>query len=229
MKLSVIVPVYNERKTVAQLLRLIRKERVEGVELEVIVVDDGSEDGSLAAIEADKALYDVLLKNERNLGKGAAVREGLRAATGEYVLIQDADLEYSPSEYAGLLHPVKAFGADVVIGSRFMAPRWTRVSYFWHKVGNILITLWFNLWYNTTWTDVYSCHILLRRDLVAPDELRTSGWQQQAEILAKACRRATRLYEVPISYSGRSYEDGKKIKWYHVAGILLTIAKSRVI
>jgi hypothetical protein len=114
------------------------------------------------------------------------------------------------------------------MGSRFLAPRWTRVFYFWHKLGNFCITNCFNLLYNTTWTDVYSCYLMFRRELVDPDELRTLGWQQQAEIIGKVCRRGKRFFEVPISYNGRSYEEGKKIRWYHILGVLSTMLRVRL-
>jgi glycosyltransferase involved in cell wall biosynthesis len=168
-----------------------------------------------------------LIKQPRNGGKGAAVREGLRRATGDYVLFQDADLEYSPSEYATLLYPVQRFDAEVVMGSRFMAPRYARVAYFWHKLGNVMITLLFNVLFNTTFSDIYSCYLLYRRDLVDPEALRSDGWEQHAEILATAAQRAKVLYEVPISYHGRSYEEGKKIRAHHSIAVILMIIRKR--
>lgn len=226
--LSVIVPVYNENATIAEILGKVRAQKIDDVDIEIIVVDDGSTDGTREFLDENPELYDVLLKNPKNLGKGGAVKRALAAATGEYVLFQDADLEYDPSEYARLLTPVLRFGADVVMGSRFLSPTWTRVSYFWHKVGNKIITTWFNMLYNTTWTDVYSCYLMLRRDLVPPESLRTMRWQQHAEILGKACLRGERFYEVPISYNGRSYDEGKKIRWYHAIVVLFTILRVRV-
>src|SRR3989338_2883610 len=226
--LSVIVPVYDEIATVGAVLKRVKAQKIDGVSLEVIVVDDGSRDGTREFLEKNQDLYSLLIKNAANLGKGGAIKKGLLAAKGDYVVFQDADLEYDPNEYGALLRPVLRFNADVVMGSRFLDPSWVRVSYFWHKVGNKIITFWFNLWYNTTWTDVYSCYILFRRDLLEARALATGGWQQQAEILGKICRQAKRLYEVPVSYNGRSYEEGKKLRWHHALPVLLTIIRARV-
>lgn len=228
MRLSVVVPVYNEVNTIAEILSKVRAQAIDEVEIEVVVVDDKSTDGTRELLAQSPELYDIFLENPKNLGKGGAVKRALAAATGDYVLFQDADLEYDPDEYVDLLAPVLNFEADVVMGSRFLAPRWTRVFYFWHKLGNFCITNCFNLLYNTTWTDVYSCYLMFRRDLVDPDELLTLGWQQQAEIIGKVCRRGKRFFEVPISYNGRSYEEGKKIRWYHILGVLSTMLRVRL-
>jgi glycosyltransferase involved in cell wall biosynthesis len=171
LRTSIIIPAYNEEATILELLREVRAQSVEGVEFEVIVIDDGSKDRTVALLEENPALYDKLVKQPKNGGKGAAVLAGLRAATGQYILFQDADLEYSPSHYEALMFPVKAFGAEIVMGSRFSGPKYTRVQYFSHKVGNRFITLIFNILFNTTFTDIYTCYLLYRRDLVPPDEL----------------------------------------------------------
>ena len=156
------------------------------------------------------------------------MRAGLDAATGDVVLFQDADLEYDPAEFANLLGPVLHHGAELVIGSRMLGPRYTRVHYFWHKLGNGVITLLFNILNNTTFTDVYSGYLLFRRALLAPEELATRGWEQQAEILGKTVRRADRIYEVPVSYAGRTYAEGKKIKAYHVVAIIWIMVRVRL-
>ena len=226
--LSVIIPVYNEIDTIGEILTRVRRQRVDNVDIEMLVVDDGSTDGTGRFLEANPDLYDVLLTNPRNLGKGGAIKHGLTRASGAYILFQDGDLEYDPDDYRDLLAPVMKYDADVVMGSRFLAPKWTRVSYFWHKLGNKLLTAWFDLLYNTTWTDVYSCYLLFRSDLLRPDELRTMRWQQQAEILGKICLRARRLYEVPITYAGRSYDEGKKLPWHSFIGVTLTMLRVRV-
>ena len=228
MRLSVIVPTYNEAPTILQILEKIDNLELPEVDIEVIVIDDGSTDGTMELLSRNAHLYSRLIQNEKNLGKGGAVKRGLEAATGAYVLFQDADLEYDPVEYAGLLDPVIRFEADVVMGSRFLAPSWTRVFYFWHRLGNGLITLWFNMLHNTTWTDVYSCYLMFRRDLIESTDLRTVGWEQHAEILGKVCARGSKLYEVPINYNGRSYDEGKKIRWYHTLGVLLTMLRVRI-
>ena len=228
VRLSVVVPVYNEVATIGEVLQRARAQEVTNVVIEIIVVDDGSIDGTRDFLDRNPHLYNILLKNPKNLGKGGAVKNALQVATGDYVLFQDADLEYDPTEYQDLLFPVLRFDADVVIGTRLTGTKWTRVYYFWHKVGNTIITTWFNILYGTTWTDVYSCYLLFRRDLVPVESLCTMGWQQHAEILAKACLRGKKFYEVPVSYNGRTYEEGKKIHWYHALTVLLTILRFRI-
>ena len=228
MRLSVIVPAYNEITTIEQILNRIRAQKIQEIEIEIVVVDDGSTDGTREFLTENPHLYDVLLENPQNLGKGGAVKRAIDASTGEYILFQDADLEYDPADYSKLVFPVLQFDADVVMGSRFLAPAWTRIFYFWHKVGNSLITNWFNLLYNTTWTDVYSCYLVFRSNLLRSDELQTLGWEQHAEILGKVCLRGKRCYEVPISYDGRSYDEGKKIRWYHMLPVLSTMLRVRL-
>jgi len=227
IRVSVIVPAYNEEATIVSILQKVRAQRVDGVEFEVIVVDDASSDGTLERLQSRPDLYDRLVNHRENGGKGAAVRSGLRAAAGDYVLFQDADLEYDPAEYAKLLLPVLRFDADLVLGSRFLAPLYTRVHYLWHKIGNKTITAMFNVLFNTTFTDLYTCYVLFRRSLIAADELRTDGWEQQAEILCLAVRRSKTYYEVPIAYHGRSYDEGKKIRAHHVIAVMLTIMRTR--
>lgn len=220
---SVIVPAYNEEKTILQVLQKVAEQHIDGVTLETIVIDDGSKDRTVELLESKPSLYSKLLKQPRNAGKGAAVRAGLAAATGEYILFQDADLEYDPADYAKLLMPAVNFNADVVMGSRIAAPPCTRVAYYWHKVGNKFLTFFFNILHNTTFTDAYSCYLLFRRSLIRPEELRTNGWEQQAEILSKAVKRGKVYYEVPVSYYGRTYDEGKKIRAHHMFAVLKTI------
>ncbi len=225
---SVIVPAFNEDRTIITVLEAVRAQKVDGATFEVIVVDDGSTDGTPALLRDHPNLYERLITLPYNRGKGAAVRAGLDAANGDVVLFQDADLEYDPSEFANLLNPVLHHGAELVIGSRMLGPRYTRVHYFWHKLGNTVITLLFNILNNTTFTDVYSCYLLFRRGLLDPAELATRGWEQQAEILGKTVRRAERIYEVPVSYAGRTYAEGKKIKAYHVVAIIWVMVRVRL-
>jgi len=227
IRVSVLIPVYNEEATILDLLAQVRAQAIDGVGFEVVVINDASKDRSLEKLQSRPDLYDVLVSHATNGGKGAAVKSGLRKATGDYILFQDADLEYDPAEYANLLLPVLRFGADVVMGSRFLAPRYTRVHYLWHKVGNWFITTTFNVMNNTTFTDIYSCYLMFRRELVSADQLRTAGWQQQAEILSLLARRAMATYEVPISYHGRTYAEGKKIRAYHSLGVLWAIVATR--
>lgn len=228
VRISVIVPAYNEERTILELLGQVRAQRVDGFTLEVIVIDDGSKDRTVELLAANPHLYDRLVRQPKNGGKGAAVLAGLEAATGSYILFQDADLEYSPKDYEALFYPVAAFGAEIVMGSRFLVHRYTRVAYFWHKVGNRLITLTFNVLFNTTFTDIYSCYLLYKRDLVSPSEILSRKWEQHAEILARSVRRARVIYEVPISYHGRTYEEGKKIRAHHTIAVLWMILRRRI-
>ena len=231
INLTILVPTYNEEETILQVLGRVDEQKIDGVQLEVVVVDDGSTDRTVELLEQNPDLYAKLIKRARNAGKGAAVKAGLMEATGDYVLFQDADLEYDPVEYAKLLMPVLKFDADIVMGSRLVASPCTRVTYFWHRFGNHLITLIFNILNNTTFTDIYSCYLLYRRDLVNAGDLRTVGWEQQAEILSKAVARSASgsggMYEVPISYYGRTYAEGKKIKAYHAIAVIWTIVVRR--
>jgi glycosyltransferase involved in cell wall biosynthesis len=228
VKLSVIVPVFNEEGTILTLLQRIADNPVDGVEYEVVVIDDGSQDATPRLLSENPHLYSQMIR-QVNGGKGAAVKAGLAVATGDYILFQDADLEYDPAEYHRLLKPVLRFNADLVFGSRFLAPEFTRVFYFWHKIGNGVITTFFNVLNNTTFTDIYSCYLLYRRSLVDHAKLETNGWEQHAEILSRAMAQARNLYEVPVSYHGRGYDEGKKIKAYHVFAVLWAILRYRFV
>ena len=229
VRVSVIIPAFNEEQTIIQILERVAEQSIEGVDFQRIVVDDGSKDNTVKLLEARPDLFDSLIKQPRNQGKGAAVKAGLKNATGEYILFQDADLEYDPIDYKKLLTPVLRFQADIVIGSRFVAPEFTRVFNFWHKIGNNIISFLFNLLNNTTFSDIYSCYLLYRRTLVDPEELKSTGWEQQAEILSLAVARGKYLYEVPISYFGRSYDEGKKIRGHHIIAVILMIFSKRII
>lgn len=225
---SILIPAYNEEATILEILGKVKAVRQKGVKFEVLVIDDGSKDRTIELLEANPDLYSQLIKMPQNGGKGAAVKAGLEAATGDYIIFQDADLEYDPADYKSMLEPVIQHQADVVMGSRFIAPQIMRVSYFWHKVGNLLITFIFNILNNTTFTDVYSCYLMFRRNLVVPENLRTFGWEQHAEILSIATQRGKVFYEVPISYHGRTYEDGKKIRAHHTIAVVWTMIKMRL-
>lgn len=225
---SVIVPAYNEEGTIVTILERVKAVEVRGVSFEVIVVDDGSKDRTREILDARPDLYTRFIKHERNRGKGGAVKTGLGAATGDFVLFQDADLEYNPDDYVRLMKPVRDFDADVVMGSRFIAPEYTRVYYFWHRIGNWAISFLFNILNNTTFSDIYSCYLCYRRTLIDPDTLKTSGWEQQAEILSRAVAASRVYYEVPISYHGRTYDEGKKIKAHHVFAVFGTIIRERL-
>jgi len=225
LKVTVLIPAYNEEKTIIELLTRVNAQKISGVEFEILVVDDGSTDQTPQSLAAHPHLYTKVVNTPRNMGKGGAVRWGLGHATGDYVLFQDSDLEYDPTDYERLLVPVLKHNADVVMGSRLTAPPYTRVAYFWHKVGNMLITLTFNLINNKTFTDIYSCYLLYRRNLIDAPELKLTGWGQHAEILSLAVSRSRVHYEVPISYHGRSYDEGKKIRAYHVIEVIYAILR----
>ncbi len=212
MKISIVMPVYNERATLRQVI-----ERVLAVSLplELLCVDDGSQDGSceiLAQMQEQFSQIRVLLQ-PRNLGKGAALRRGIQEATGDYVIIQDADLEYDPSDYPRLLEPLLQDKADVVYGSRFLGAAPHRVLYFWHSVGNRILTLLSNCLTNINLTDMETCYKAFRRELLQSIPLEENRFGFEPEITVKIAKRRLRIYEVGISYWGRTYEEGKKIGW----------------
>ncbi len=210
--LSVVVPVYTEAATIREILRRIRAVSLP-LEVEIVLVDDGSTDGSREVLREYEGRegYRVLF-HERNRGKGAALGTGFRAARGDVVLIQDADLEYDPGDYGALLQPILDGRADVVYGSRFLGgPH--RVLYFWHQVGNRIITLFSNMWTNLNLTDMEVCYKAFRREVVERLEIRSRRFGVEPELTAQVARLGCRVYEVPISYSGRTYEEGKKIGW----------------
>lgn len=226
--LSVVIPTYNEERTVIQVLEKVAAQRTDSISIEVIVVDDGSSDRTRELLSDRSDLYTRLVTRTTNGGKGTAVRDGLNEATGQYVLIQDADLEYDPDDFSMLLKPISSHEADVVLGSRFVAPQLTRVFYFTHKIGNLLITLLFNICNNTTFTDIYCGYLVYRRELIDPSTLRISGWAQHAEMLTLLARTASKIYEVPVSYHGRTYGEGKKIKARDFLGVLAAIVLERL-
>jgi glycosyltransferase involved in cell wall biosynthesis len=230
IKVTIIVPVFNEQETIIQVLKAIsdQSKLLKDFAFEVIVIDDCSTDATLNILENNPDLFNKLINQSRNMGKGAAVIAGIGAASGDYILVQDADLEYSPNDYPALLKPVQNFNADIVMGSRFLAPAWTRVNYFWHKLGNILITFIFNIFNNTTFTDIYTGFILFRKDLLLGSTLKRLRWDQQAEILSIICPKAKAIFEVPITYSGRTYEEGKKIRAYDIIPVVCTIVLKRL-
>ncbi len=228
MKLSIIVPAYNEQNTIVHILEKVNKQNNKDCNLEVIVIDDNSTDSTKELLENNPSLYTKFISLEKNLGKGGAVKAGLKFASGSHVLFQDADLEYNPEEYEKIIKIIKNFDADLVIGSRFLSPEYTRVHYFFHKLGNKFITGLFNLIYNTTFTDIYSCYLCFKKDLINPAKLKSNGWSQQAEILATVVSNSKVFYEVPISYSGRTFEEGKKIKARHAFSVVYMILKKRL-
>jgi glycosyltransferase involved in cell wall biosynthesis len=210
MKLSVVIPCYNEAATIGRLLEAVRAAPIP--DKEIIVVDDCSKDGTRALLQGELAArIDRLVLHERNQGKGAALRSGIAAATGEVVLIQDADLEYDPQEYPRLIAPIAEGRADVVYGSRFMGAEPHRVLYFWHRVGNGMLTLLSNMFTNLNLTDMETCYKAFRREVIQSIELEEDRFGFEPEITAKVAKRGCRIFEVGISYYGRTYAEGKKI------------------
>lgn len=210
MKLSVIIPVYNERTTIALLLQRVREV---GLEKEVIVVDDGSTDGTGDILEASRDQIDTLLYHNRNRGKGAAIRTGLEKATGHVVVIQDADLEYDPQEYYRLIQPIADGRADVVYGSRFIGGDEHRVLFFWHFVGNRFLTLLSNMFTNLNLSDMEVGYKMFKTDVLKRIKIEQHRFGFEPEITAKVAKMRCRIYEIGISYSGRDYTEGKKIRW----------------
>ena len=210
MKLSVLIPVYNEARTIDEILRLVS---AVPIEKEIVVVDDGSVDGTREILQRwdGKAGVRVLL-HQRNMGKGRAVRTALEESRGDLLVIQDADLEYDPAEYAVLLRPIEAGRADVVYGSRFFGSSERRVQFFWHTVGNRLLTLISNVFTNLNLTDMATCYKAFHRRVVPALDLESKRFGVDAEFTVKVARAGFRIFEVPISYFGRSQAEGKKIR-----------------
>jgi glycosyltransferase involved in cell wall biosynthesis len=223
--LSVIVPVYNERNTVAEIIRRIRSARVP-LEVEVVVVDDGSSDGTEKVLSAIQDSTVRVITHARNRGKGAAVRTGLASAKGDLVIIQDADLEYDPEDWPRLLEPVLKGKAKVVYGSRFTGERMNMLPSHW--VGNRFLALVTNILYRSTLSDMETCYKLFDRRVLDGITINSDRFEFEPEITAKVLRRGYRIYEVPISYAGREVSEGKKISWHDGFGALTTLLRYRL-
>lgn len=225
--LSVLIPCYNERSTLAEIVERVCAVDV-GLEKELVVVDDGSTDGSreiLQELSRQGMVKAIFLP--QNSGKGAAVQCALSEATGDILLIQDADLEYDPADYPLLLRPILTGKAKVVYGSRFLGEH--RAMYFWHSVGNKLLTLVANVLYDTTLTDLETCYKVMTADIASRIKLTSPRWGFDPEITAKILRTGVRIYEVPISYAGREYLEGKKISWQDGFVVLATLIRCRFV
>jgi glycosyltransferase involved in cell wall biosynthesis len=220
--LSVVMPVYNERTTVEE---IIRRVLAVPLRIQLIVVDDGSKDGSGEILDRLQKELGFTLLRQANAGKGAALRRGFEAVTGDLVVIQDADLEYSPEEYPELIELICKGHADVVYGSRFLGRH--RVFLFTHYLGNRIVTFATNVLYNTMLTDMETCYKVMRVDVLRSFTLESNGWGIEPEITAKIFKRGYRVYEIPIFYAGRNYDEGKKITWTAGFGALWVLLKFR--
>jgi glycosyltransferase involved in cell wall biosynthesis len=211
MKISIVIPVFNEIKTIEEIINQIRNVPL-NLEKEIIVIDDASNDGTREILKDSlERRVSKVIYHEKNMGKGAAVRDGFKAATGDIVLIQDADLEYHPDEYHLLVKPILDKKADVVFGSRFIGAH--RCFLFTHFLGNLIVNLVANILYNTVLSDFMTCYKVFKADVLKKINIRSNRFGFEAEITGLAFRNGCRVYEVPISYSGRDYSEGKKIKW----------------
>ena len=224
--LSVIVPVYNERTTLTEILRRMRAVELP-MDREIIIVDDGSSDGTDKVLSAMEDSTVRVLHHTGNLGKGAAIRTGLGVVRGDLVLIQDADLEYDPEDWPKLLHPMLRGRAKVVYGSRFTGER--KNMLYWHWLGNRFLSLLTNVLYNTTLSDMETCYKLFDRTVIDGIEIESDRFDFEPEITAKVLRRGYRIYEVPVSYNGREFDEGKKITWRDGFGALKTLLKYRFV
>ena len=212
MKISVVIPVYNERDTIEQIVNTVRAAAVGG--FEIIVVDDASTDGTREVLQQKVSVHaQQIIYQPHNMGKGAALRAGFTAATGDIILVQDADLEYNPADYPALLEPILSGKADAVFGSRFLGGRPHRVLYFWHMVGNRFLTLLSNMFTNLNLTDVETCYKVFRAEVIKSLDLREDRFGFEPEVTAKLAKTRCRIYEVGISYNGRTYSEGKKVNW----------------
>lgn len=226
LSLSVVIPCYNERETIQD---IVERVKAVGLATEIIIVDDGSTDGTreiLHNLQDDPLLH--IIYHERNQGKGAALRTGFAAAKGDVLLIQDADLEYDPRDYPALLRPIQEGITKVVYGSRFRGGP-TKTMFFWNMMANRLLTLMTNILYNTILSDMETCYKVFRREVVQEIPLRARGFEFEPEITAKILKRGYRIYEVPISYNGREWEEGKKIRWYDAPKAAWTLLRYRFV
>ena len=223
MLLSIIIPVYNEGKTVAEIIRQVKA--VKSFDKEIIVVNDGSTDETIKVIKVIKDI--TIISHKKNQGKGAAIRTGIAKAAGDYLLVQDADLEYDPQDILTMLDPIAKGKAEVVYGSRFTGQR--RNMFFWHWIGNQFLTLITNILYNTTLSDMETCYKLMPVKLAKSLNLQAKHFEFEPEVTAKILKKGIRIWEVPISYAGREYHEGKKISWKDSLPAMWTLIKYRFI
>ncbi|PLZ06524.1 glycosyltransferase family 2 protein [Fischerella thermalis] len=224
MKLSVVIPCYNEIGTIVQVVEAVKASPVKNCE--IIIVDDCSTDGTVELLKTEiESQVDQVIYHSKNRGKGAALRTGFAAATGDIVIVQDADLEYDPQEYPIMIQPILDNKADVVFGSRFQSGRPHRVVYYWHRVGNGFLTMLSNMFTNINLTDMETCYKAFRREIIQSIKIQENRFGFEPEITAKVAKMQCRIYEVGISYYGRTYKEGKKIGWRDGFRAILCILK----
>ena len=225
--LSIIIPVFTEANTIIKILNRIKETKSTKVNYEIIVVDDGSTDNTPILLKENKDLYHKLILNNLNMGKGHAVIDGINNAEGRYLIIQDADLEYDPSEFENFIKMFQIYNADIVFGSRMRYKEFSRSFNFLNLVANKILTLYFNILYNCTFTDIYSCYLSFKKELVDTKNLKCYGFGQQAEILSHIIKKSKNNFEIPINYNGRSAKEGKKIRWYHFFSVIFQLTIGR--
>lgn len=226
ISLSVVLPIYNEEKTILKILKKVN-DLSSHFNMEIIIIDDGSIDSTKQLLKENSNLYTKSLFLEKNSGKGKAVIEGIKMCNGEYIVIQDADLEYNPNDLKIFSNKIFEIDAELIMGSRFIGN--TRsVLHFWHMIGNKFITLLFNVLNNTTFSDIYCCYCMFKKELINPNKLQCTGWGQQAEILTYLVKKSKKNFEIGISYNARNYNEGKKIRYHHVFGVCFWIFYTKI-
>ena len=226
MNLSIIIPVFNEETTILEILHRVNALK-KICQIEIIVINDGSIDNSKKIIESNPQYYSKFIDLKKNSGKGKAVIEGIKSCKCDYILIQDADLEYDPQDIVTFIEENSKNNFDIIMGSRFIGNKRT-VLHFWHMLGNKFITFLFNFLNNTTFSDIYCCYCMLKKDLVNVQRLNCNGWGQQAEILTYAVSNNSKIFEIGVNYRGRNYDEGKKIRYYDVFGVIYWIIFTRI-
>ena len=226
MKISVLIPTYNEERYILQTLKKVNDQKNK-FDLEIIISDDGSTDGTISLLNNNQNLYDKLIDNKNNQGKGSALRTGFDNCSGEIIIIQDADLEYNPEEFIDLIDPFFKADADVVYGSRFLGGDYTRLHFFWHRIANFLLTLFCNIFTNLNMTDMETGYKLFKSSVIKSINLKENSFGIEPEITIKLSKKNCIFYEVPISYTGRSYEEGKKITLKDAFSAIYCILKYR--
>jgi len=233
MKLSVLMPTFNEQEYIEEIVSRVLRQKVDGIdEIEVVIVDDASTDGTRRKLESLALQHGDKIRaffHEKNSGKGAALKTAIKQMSGDICIIQDADLEYDPKDYSAMLEPIIDGRADCVYGSRFSGSQSKRVLFFWHYVGNKFLTLLSNMFTNLNLTDMETCYKAFRADIIKSIPLRCNRFGFEPEITAKIARRKCRIYEVGISYNGRTYEEGKKISWIDGIKAIFLIIKFGII